>query len=57
MKRPTFFHGVAIAAVFAFAASVVIAALLPFAGTGFIVRLLIPALGLAYLLYLLRRSE
>lgn len=56
MKRPTFFHGVVVAAVLAFAASVVIGALTPFVGVGSIVRLVIPAISLAYVMYLLRSS-
>jgi hypothetical protein len=56
MKRPSFYHGVAVAAVLAFVASVVIAALTPFVGLGGVVRLMIPALSLAYILYLLRSS-
>jgi hypothetical protein len=56
MKRPGFLHGVIVAAVLAFAASIVIAALTPFVGLGTVLRLVIPALGLAYLLYLLGQS-
>jgi len=56
MKKPTFFHGVVVAAVLAFAASVLIAALTPFVGVGSIVRLVIPAVSLAYVMYLLRSS-
>ncbi|NNE36455.1 MAG: hypothetical protein HKN13_14565 [Rhodothermales bacterium] len=56
MKRPTFLHGVVVAAVLAFAASVVIGALTPFVGVGSIVRLVIPATSLAYVMYLLRSS-
>lgn len=57
MKRPTFLHGVIVAAVLGFFASAVVATLTPFVGFGHVVRLVIPALGLAYLLYLLSRSE
>ena len=57
MKRPTFFHGVIVAAVLALFASAVIATLTPFVGLGSVIRLVIPALGLAYLLYLLRASR
>jgi hypothetical protein len=57
MKRPTFLHGVIVAAVLGFFASAVVATLTPFVGFGHVVRLVIPALGLAYLLYLLGRSE
>jgi len=57
MKRPTFFHGVIVAAVFAFFASAVIATLTPFVGFISVIRFVIPAMGLAYLLYLFSRSE
>ncbi len=57
MNRPTFFHGVIVAAVLGFFASVVVATLSPFIGLGSVVRLVIPALGLAYLVYLFSRSE
>ncbi len=57
MKRPSFFHGVVVAAVFGFFASAVVATLTPFVGLGAVLRLVIPALGLAYLLYLFSRSE
>ena len=57
MKRPSFFHGVIVAAVLGFFASAVVAMLTPFVGLGAVVRLVIPALGLAYLLYLFSRSE
>ena len=56
MKQPTFVHGVIVAAVLAFFASAVIATLTPFMGLGAIVRLVIPALALAYLPYLFSRS-
>jgi hypothetical protein len=56
MNRPTFFQGVAVAAVLAFAASIVIGALTPFVGVGSVVRLVIPAISLAYIMYLLRSS-
>ena len=49
MRRPGFLHGVLIAAVFAFFASAVIATLTPFFGFASVIRLVIPALGLAYL--------
>lgn len=55
-KRPGFFHGVMMAAVFAFFASALAATLTPFFGFGSVIRLLIPALGLAYLVYLMSRS-
>jgi len=57
MKRPSFIHGVIVAAVLGFFASVIVATLTPFVGLGSVVRLVIPALGLAYLLYLFGRSE
>ena len=62
MNRPgfahgSFFGGVIVAAVFAFFASAVVATLTPFFGFGSVVRLVIPALGLAYLLYLMNRSQ
>lgn len=56
MNRPNFYHGVAVAAVLAFVASAVIATLTPFVGLGSVVRLMIPALSFAYILYLLRSS-
>lgn len=56
MNRPNFYHGVAVAAVLAFVASTVIATLTPFVGLSSVVRLMIPALSLAYILYLLRSS-
>lgn len=57
MKRPSFFHGVIAAAVLGFFASVVVAALTPFVGLAAVIRLVIPALALAYLLYLFSRSD
>ncbi len=57
MKRPSFFHGVIVAAVLGFFASAVVATLTPFVGLGAVIRLVIPALGLAYLLYLFGRSN
>ena len=57
MKRPTFFHGVIVAAVLGFFASAVVATLTPFVGLGSVIRLVIPALALAYLLYLFSRSK
>jgi hypothetical protein len=56
MKGPSFFHGVVVAAVLGFSGSAFLAALTPFVGMDSVVRLMIPALGLAYLLYLLGRS-
>jgi len=57
MKRPSFIQGVIVAAVLGFFASAIVATLTPFVGLGSVVRLVIPALGLAYLLYLFGRSE
>ena len=57
MKAPGFSHGVVIAAVFGFFASVFVATLTPYLGFGSVFRLIIPALGLAYLLYLMNRSK
>ncbi len=56
MKKPSFLHGVIVAAVLAFFASAVVATLTPFVGLGGVFRLVIPGLGLAYLLYLFSRS-
>jgi len=56
MKRPGFLHGVFVAAVLGFFASAVVATLTPFVGLGTSVRLVIPGLGIAYLLYLFSRS-
>ena len=56
MKRPSFFHGVIVAAVLGFFASAIVATLTPFVGLGAVIRLVIPALALAYLLYLFSRS-
>ncbi len=57
MKRPSFLHGVIVAAILGFFASAVVATLTPFVGIGAVLRLVIPALGLAYLLYLISRSQ
>ena len=57
MKRPSFVHGVIVAAVLGFFASAVVATLTPFVGLGSVIRLVIPALSLSYLLYLLSRSD
>jgi hypothetical protein len=56
MKRPGFFHGVIVAAVLGFFASAIVATLMPFMGLGAVLRLVIPLLGLAYLLYLFNQS-
>ena len=57
MKRPGFLYGAIVAAVFGFFASALVATLTPFVGFGSAIRLLIPALGLAYLLYLMSRAK
>lgn len=57
MKRPSFIQGAIVAAVFAFFASVMIATLTPFVGFMSVIRLVIPVMGLAYLLYLFSRSR
>ena len=56
MKSPVFLHGVGVAAILAFFASAVVATLVPFLGFGTVLRLVIPAVGLAYILYLFSRS-
>lgn len=56
MIRPTFFHGVLAAAILAFCASAVVATLTPFVGYAFVLRIVIAALGFAYVVYLLGRS-
>ena len=56
MKRPSFFHGVIVAAVLGFFASAIVATLTPFIGLSSVVRLVIPAMTLAYLLYLFSRN-
>lgn len=56
MKKPAFIHGVFIAAVLAFVASSVIATLTPFVGFLGVVRIVIPALAFAYLIFLFRSS-
>ena len=57
MKRPSFLHGVIVAAVLGFFASAIVATLTPFVGLGAVLRLVIPALAFAYLLYLFSRSD
>ena len=57
MKRPTFFEGVAVAAVASLAAGACYAALaLVFPSAG-VMRLVVAALSLAYVVYLLKRTE
>lgn len=57
MKRPSFIRGVVVAAILAFFASAVVATLTPFIGLGAVIRIVIPALSLAYLLYLLSSNN
>jgi len=56
MKRPSFVTGVLLAAALALVASVVTAALAPLLGPGLVVRLLVPLLALAWLLWFLAGS-
>jgi len=56
MRGPSFQTGVIVAAGFAFVASAVIGALTPFVETGGVVRLVIPGISLAYIVYLMRSS-
>jgi hypothetical protein len=56
MKRPGFFQGVLVAVALALAAGIAGAVLAPLMGLPVTVRLLIPALGLGYLLYLFSRT-
>ncbi len=57
MKRPSFFQGVVVAAAFAFFVSAMIATLTPFVGFFAVIRFVVPAIGLAYILYLLSKSN
>jgi hypothetical protein len=57
MKRFGFLQGVFVAAVLAFVSSALLATLTPFLGIGSAVRMVIPAISLAYILYLLRASD
>lgn len=57
MKRPSFFHGVIVAAVLGFFASAIVATLTPFVGLAAVIRFVIPAMGLAYLLYQIGRAH
>ena len=57
MKRPTFFHGVVLAGLLGVAGSAFVAAFLPFLGTVTVARLVVPGMALAYVLYLLSRSD
>lgn len=56
MKRPSFLQGVVVAALLAGLASVLVGGLLPFVSAASVFRLVIPALGFAYTVYLLSRS-
>lgn len=55
--RPTFLHGAAAAAGLAVAASVMVALLTPFLGLGAVLRLAVPALAGAYLLWFFRTNR
>ena len=57
MTRPSFLHGVCAAAALAFSASVGLAGLTPILTSAALFKLLIPALGLAYIAYLLSQSS
>ena len=57
MSSRTFTHAVVAAAVLATLASVLVAGLLPFVGFGSVIRLVIPALAFAYVVYLVRGSD
>lgn len=57
MRRPGFFNGVAVAAVLGVLASAFIAVFTPFIGIGAVTRLVIPALGLLYIVYLFSRND
>lgn len=56
MRRPSFFQGASVAAILAFIASAFIAFMTPFVGFGSVVRLCVPLVTLAYIVYLLRAS-
>ena len=57
MSRPGFFRGVAVAAILAVVAAAGFATVTPFLGYGSAVRLGIPFISLAYILYLLKSSD
>jgi hypothetical protein len=57
MKRPSFLNGVCAAAALAFISSVAVAVLTPIFAFSLLYKLLVPALGLAYIGYLLSRSS
>jgi len=56
MKRPTFFHGAAVALAIAAAGAAMFSALAPLLGTGTVLRLAVPMMGLTYLVCLFQRS-
>jgi hypothetical protein len=56
MKRPSFFYGAAIAFAIAVSAGALFSAIAPLLGAAGTLRFLVPAMGLAYLVCLLRRS-
>ena len=56
MSRPSFAQGVIIAAIAAFVVASLVAVLLPFIGVGSVVRLMIPAVAFAYIVYLVVSS-
>ena len=57
MKKPTFFEGVGVAFIVSAAGGVLFGMLSTLFAGGFVLRLLIAGIGLAYLLYLLSRSQ
>ena len=57
MKRPTFFEGVIVAAVASLAAGACFAALTTVFPSAGVLRLVVAGLGLAYVVYLLRRND
>ena len=57
MKRPTFIHGVIVAAALGFFASAIVATLTPFVGLASVIRLVISAAALGYLVYLFSRCD
>ena len=57
MKAPTFWHGVVAAAVLAACASAMMATLTPFLGPAIVLRLAIPLLAAAYMLFFFRSGR
>lgn len=55
MRRPTFFHGAAVALTLAIGCGALFHALAPLLGAGHALRLIVPILGLSYLVCLFRR--